>query len=169
MLFLCGKHNMMRNISYLLLGLVCYACTTPTSTIQPQVDTFIRLYEERADFDAFLALYDEDMVLEDIITGYRLEGREQFAEFFNWPDERFQKRAEKTFIIEHTIVEGNRATVKGYFTPFIWDGKEVEAMQFVTILTFNDAGKIIKHVDWVNYPNDLIDYAKRGNANEWVN
>lgn len=159
----------MRPFGLMLICFFCYSCSTQTASIQPNVDEFIRLYQERSDFDQFLNLYTEDMVLEDIITGYRLEGREQFAEFFNWPDERFQKQSEKTFIIEHTIIEGNQATIKGYFTPFIWDGKNVEAMQFVTLLTFNDAGKIIKHIDWINYPNDLIDYAQRGNANAWVN
>lgn len=159
----------MRLYLALFICITCICCQSPNHTIEQKVDEFIRLYQERTDFDSFLELYATDMVLEDIITGYRMEGRDRFAEFFNWPDERFQKRAEKTFIIEHTIIEGNQATLKGYFTPFIWDGKNVEAMQFVTLLTFNDAGKIIKHIDWINYPNDLIDYAQRGNANEWVN
>ncbi|WP_436516971.1 nuclear transport factor 2 family protein [Ekhidna sp. To15] len=158
----------MRLYLALLICITCICCQPQNQTVEPKVDEFIRLYEQRADFDAFLDLYDDDMVLEDIITGYRVQGKEQFAEFFNWPDERFQKGADKTFIIEHTIIEGNTATIKGYFTPFVWDEKNVEAMQFTTLLYYNDEGKIIKHIDWINYPNDLIDYSQRENSNDWV-
>ncbi len=136
--------------------------------IAEKVATYISLYQQRDNFDGFLGLYSENMVLEDMITGYRLEGREQFAAFFNWPDTRFEKRAANTLIIQSQAIQGNMAVLQGYFTPFSWDSTEVEAMQFTTILYFNDKGEIVRHVDWINYPNDLIDYEKRANTNTWL-
>ena len=57
---------------------------------------------------------------------------------------------------------------KGYFTPFKWGNAEFEAMYFTTLLNFNEQGKIIKQVDWINYPSTLVDYDNRKNANEWI-
>ena len=158
---------MNRIILLLSLVLLLPGCNSQSTTSQ-HVDLFIRLYEERTDFQDFLDLYAEDVVLEDMVTGYRLEGRDAFAEFFNWPDKRFEKLSEKTFIIQNKVVEDNKAVISGYFTAFKWDGQSVEPMQFTTWLYYNEAGKIIKHIDWINYPNSLIDYAKRGNSNLWI-
>ena len=160
----------MKNKIYLLLiiAISLCGCETGSDDIQQRVDDFILLYQERTEFEKFLDLYDKDMVLEDMITGYKLEGIENFKEFFNWPDKRFKKLIEKTFIVTSTMVDGNSAIIKGHFTPFEWDGQQVEAMQFMTLLEFNDQAQITRHVDWINYPNYLIDYANRGNSNQWI-
>lgn len=158
----------MRTLLLIILSIYLVKCQQTKSQIHKKVDEYIQLYQERSDFNAFLALYANDLVLEDMVGGYRVEGRESFAEFFNWPDERFEKISDETIQVKNVIVEGNRASIEGYFTPFGWNGNEVEAMQFVTILYFNDEGKIIRHIDWINYPNTLIDYSKRENSNEWI-
>ncbi len=156
----------MRLLAILFLATSCIS--SRNQSVDQEVAAYIRLYQERTDFEGFLDLYDENMILEDMIGGYYIEGKEQFAEFFNWPDERFEKRTDKTIIVTNTIIEDNKASVQGYFTPFSWNGNEVEAMQFTTLLYFNEERKIIKHVDWINYPNTLIDYSKRPNSNEWI-
>ena len=97
-----------------------------------------------------------------------MEGRKAFAEFFNWPDKRFEKLSTETFVVQSTVIENNKAVIQGYFTPFRWDGKEVESMQFTTLLYFDQNAKIIRHVDWINYPNQLIDYENRMNSNQWI-
>ena len=147
-------------------GFLIMNCSS--NQLEPLIQEYIQVYQERSDFDAFLSYYAEDMIIEDMITGYRVEGKKGFAEFFNWPDPRFESRHPNTYEVETLIIDGQKVTIQGYFTPFSWDGQEVEAMQFVTILFFNDKNKIIKHVDWINYPNSLIDYQTRGNSNEWI-
>ena len=151
----------------ILLIIACTACEQQSQT-STSADRFIDLYQDRTDFDAFLELYAEDMVLQDMITGYEANGKDAFAAFFNWPDERFQKLHEKTLIVQRLIVQENEAVISGYFTPFIWDSSRVEAMQFTTLLRFNEEQQITLHQDWINYPNDLIDYASRANSNEWI-
>ena len=152
----------------LLIVLTLISCDNNTNPVEAKVDEFVRLYQERNDFEKFLELYDQNMVLEDMITGYRMVGIESFKEFFNWPDQRFKKLSSKTIIVNSSVIEGNKAVLTGHFTPFEWDGLRVEAMQFTTILEFNDEARIVHHVDWINYPNNLIDYSKRANANEWI-
>ena len=151
----------------LCLSLLLATCNNQ-SDISHKVDRFILIYEDRTDFQGFLDLYAEDMILQDMITGFKLEGRDDFADFFNWPDARFEKLNEKTIIVQNKAVEGNKAVISGYFTSFKWNGKAVEAMQFTTWLYYNEQGKIKRHVDWINYPNSLIDYTTRGNSNEWI-
>ena len=41
-------------------------------------------------------------------------------------------------------------------------------MHFMSMLEFNKAGKIIKQKDWINYPQNLIDYNNRKNSNKWI-
>ncbi len=41
-------------------------------------------------------------------------------------------------------------------------------MHFTTLLTVNEAGQIIRQVDWINYPASLVNYNERNNSNEWI-
>ena len=151
----------------ILLVLAFSSCKQQDQPALP-VEQFIKTYQERSDFTAFLDLYAEDMILQDMITGYEAKGKDAFAAFFNWPDPSFQKLQEETIIVDEVIVENNLAVISGHFTPFRWDTIRVEAMQFTTLLKFNENGKIVLHQDWINYPNNLIDYENRGNSNEWI-
>lgn len=159
----------MKKSFVILFGVALLIQCGSKQNISPIVDTYIDIYQKRQDFDGFLDLYAEDMILEDMVAGWKIEGKDQFREFFNWPDTRFEKFEPNTFEILSTVVEGNQAVIHGYFTPFRWDSTSVEAMQFTTILDFDEHGKIVKHIDWINYPNYLIDYSKRVNSNEWIN
>ena len=41
-------------------------------------------------------------------------------------------------------------------------------MHFTSILYFNESGKITKQIDWINYPNNLLDNNSRANSNRWL-
>lgn len=117
----------------------------------------------------FLDFYDENMVLEDMVSGDRKVGKEEFAEFFNWDHPSFMLLDSVSMVIENQIIDGYEVVTQGHFTPFKWDSTRVDAMHFTSILTFNQKGKIIKQVDWINYPSYLIDYQKRKDSNSWIN
>ena len=80
----------------------------------------------------------------------------------------FKKLEDNSLVIEKKMIGKNYAVVKGYFTKFLWNDTEFEAMHFTTILTFNEFGKITKQVDWINYPANLVNYNERGNSNHWI-
>ena len=136
--------------------------------IAPIVQDYYKVYQDRNDFQRFLAFYDDNIVLEDIILGEKMEGMLAFKRFFDWGNPNFSKTDSLTLIIKDQIIKGNTAVTSGYFTPFIWGDTTFEAMYFNTILTFNAGGKIQKQVDWINYPNGLVDYNKRKNSNQWI-
>lgn len=152
-----------------LLVLLFFSCQkNETASTEETTTLLYQIYAEREDFERFLSFYDEDMVLEDFIFGERIEGKETFKEFFDWPNPKFQKLEDKALVVKDITVQKNKAIIRGYFTPFKWGDYTSERMHFTTILEFNKAGKIIKHQDWINYPNTLIDYNKRKNSNDWL-
>lgn len=151
-----------------IISMVIFSCTPKDENISKIAREYYETYQERNDFEKFLSFYDENIVLEDIINADRIIGKKALKEFFAWNNLSFKKVDTSIFVIYEQTIEENRVITSGHFTEFLWGEQKFEAMHFVTILTFNQSGKIIKQVDWINYPSNLIDYTKRKNSNEWI-
>ncbi len=126
-----------------------------------QALAFFDHYANRNDWSGFLDRYDADMTFEDPILGYKFDNREGFKAFYNWPDTSFAKHPDypKTLVMEELITTNQRAFGSGYFTPFYYQGNlygDKEKMSFTIILTFNDEGEIIRQVDWIDYPPEIM-------------
>jgi hypothetical protein len=145
------------------------SCEGSNSDFEIIINDYYNTYAERQDFEKFLAFYDSSMVLEDMIYGNRVKGIENFRAFFDWPNPNFELRDSVALIVTNQVFNDLEVVTSGYFTPFSWGNIDVEAMHFTTILTLNEEGKIIKHIDWINYPEYLIDFDSRKNSNEWIN
>jgi len=153
----------------LLFGLLFNACSIDKDrTIERIVDDYYKTYNKRQDIDKFIGFYDNGILLEDIINGDRIEGKSDLRNFLNWENPNFKILESNSLRITEKIIKKNKAVVKGYFTKFQWGDNEFESMHFTTVLTFNDSDKIIKQVDWINYPTELINYDKKKNSNEWI-
>ena len=157
-------------LSYLLfLSALFFSCDEARlSQTEILVTEFYSVYSERQDFEKFIEFYNEDIVLEDIITGERIEGKENLKSFFDWNNPDFELLEKTSLVVSDIIIDRKKAVIKGYFTKFSWGGYEFDAMHFTTLLTFNESGKIIHQVDWINYPSSLVDYSKRKNSNTWI-
>ncbi|MFY9243646.1 MAG: nuclear transport factor 2 family protein [Polaribacter sp.] len=155
-----------------LLIVICVfqiiGCSKKDKTIQKDVNNYYSIYKERKDLDAFLNYYNENIVLEDIVNGDKIIGKEKLTAFFNWNVEGLKMLSKQSLVITEQIIENKKVVTKGYFTPFEWSGVKFEAMHFTTILIFNDKNKIIKHIDWINYPSTLINYHNRNDSNKWL-
>jgi len=116
----------------------------------------------------FLEFYADGVVFEDIVNGDRLVGKQALEKFLNWTHPDFQLLEEDALVVEETFIAENTAIVNGYFTRFKWGESEYEAMHFTTQLTFDMDGKIVRQVDWINYPASLVDYSNRQNSNLWL-
>ena len=156
-------------ILYLLAGLLFISCSTErNSDIEGIIEDFYQTYNKRQEFERFINFYDEKIVLEDIINGDRIVGKKELKSFFDWSNPNFKSLDSVNLVINEKIIHKNKSVVKGYFTRFKWNETEFEAMHFTTILTFNESGKIVKQVDWINYPSTLINYHERKNSNKWI-
>ncbi len=68
-----------RLLGVLFLVIIALSCSTKTkSDISSITAEYYKTYQQRSDFDSFLSFYDENMVLEDIIFGERIEGKARF-------------------------------------------------------------------------------------------
>ena len=150
-----------------LLLIVLFGCTPRRVPDTEKLTTaYYKIYQQRKDFPQFMAYYDDNVVLEDMINGDRVEGKEALARFFNWDLPGYQLQDSVALKVTDMIVDDNRAVVSGYFTPFNWDTLHIGAMHFTTSLQWSDDGKIIKQVDWINYTDILL--TNRKDANHWI-
>ena len=159
------------NPKYLLviLGQIVGACTLEIDNSTERIVTeYYEVYNKRRDINRFIDFYADDILFEDIINGDRIEGKNNLKLFFDWNDSDFKKLDSNNLIIIETIINGDKAVIKGYFTKFRWGEMEFGPMHFTTILTLNDSRKIIKQVDWINYPSNLVDYNTRKDSNKWI-
>lgn len=163
------RKRMKQLLTLSLFGLFFNACSNEKQNdIERIVDEYYSTYNERQDVEKFLGFYDDKILFEDIINGDRIEGKSELKNFLDWENVNFKLLEDNSLRITETIIQGNKAVVKGYFTPFQWGEHEFESMHFTTILTFADNYKIIRQVDWINYPSDLVNYDERKNSNDWI-
>ena len=169
----------MRNIQFsstvfavfLLVSLsskVANAQSNGDEALRDIIQAYYKVYKTRNDFERFLSFYDESIVLQDMISGARIIGKKALSTFFDWNNPDFQLLGTESLVIENQILEERQIVTSGHFTSFKWGEHIFGPMYFTTILTLNKKGKITRHVDWINYPSDLINYEKRKNSNAWI-
>ena len=161
------SHRIMKVIQITLLFFV--ACSVKNENqVEPILDDFIETYNSREDIERFLSFYDDHFVLEDIINGDRVKGKEELRNFLDWDNPDIIILDSNYVIIKEKIIDEKMVVIKGHYSGFKWRDRDFEAMHFTTILTFNESNKITKQVDWINYPASLVNYEERKNSNEWI-
>ncbi len=128
-----------------------------TQATRERAETFFLVYAERSNFEAFLDFYVEDAVVEDIVNGDLIEGRDAIRAFFSWDNERVVKTQDQTLVLSSLVVEGRTAIARGHFTEFLYDGQPLGPWRFVITLEFDVDGKIRRQEDFINYPDALLD------------
>lgn len=147
-----------------------YIIKKEDATIKDLAADFFDTYNERRHFEKFLSFYSDDIILEDMINGDRIIGKVELRKFFNWDTPNFKPldSLNRYIIIENLSITENQITAKGYFPPFQWFDSTYQAIQYTTLLFLNNEKKIIRQVDWINYPQGLVDYETRKNSNDWI-
>jgi hypoxanthine phosphoribosyltransferase len=160
----------MRNFIYFLLFNATLFNCTPRSEVNIKGITteFYEVYKARKEHKRFIEFYSDSVVLEDMVNGDRVVGKQALEKFFDWSNTDFQLVGSEALVVKDIFVTGHVAVIYGYFTPFKWGETTFEAMHFSTQLDFDKEGKIVKQVDWINYPSTLLDYSKRKNSNAWI-
>lgn len=138
------------------------------SPVESLVTQLYDLYKERSNFDEFLSYYADTIVLEDIIHGDRIIGKDALKDFFNWDDENYVNENPEVLVVTDMVYNDHTAYISGYFTTFRWADTSFGPMHFTTKLIFNQKLKISKQIDWINYPSSLVDYENRKSSNDWI-
>ena len=128
---------------FCFIVLIFLSCSTNSGRpqISKIVDEYYSVYKERDDFQKFLNFYDEEVILEDIISGDKIVRKKSLSNFFDWENPSFIKIDTATLVISDQIIQDTKVVTKGYFTKFKWNETTFEAMHFTTILIFNESGK----------------------------
>lgn len=155
------KNRLVNLLILAILSAPSYADIPSESEVSAWTRTYFQRYAARDDWPGFLAQFDAALAFDDPIAGIRLDSRKAFEQFYFWPDPAFSKHPDypDTLVLEELIIEGDLAIGRGYFTPFRYYGStfgDLEPMRFVIWLTWNKEGKIVRQVDWIDYPAALI-------------
>lgn len=150
-----------------LLFMALFSCNKNVD-LAKITDDFYRTYNDRKDHEKFMGFYSDNVVLEDIVNGDSIDGRQKLSSFFDWNNENYSALEPNTLVVFDKLFDKDKAIIQGYFSRFKWGDFEIKRMHFITILTFNKKGKIVKQVDWINYPASLVNYSNRKKSNDWL-
>ena len=129
--------------------------------LKQTVEAYFNTYAERTDFDKFMSFYAENAMLDDVVFGSKSEGKDSIRNYLNWDSGDVVFDTTKSFVdIDKIAIGQNTASVEGHFAPFTYQGKEYDSWRFTTWLTFNKDNKISLHVDYINYPLDILEMKK---------
>lgn len=147
----------------LFLALILTACTQPPmeeqADLQSILDAYIQTYQERQDWEAFLAFYSDTLYMKDVNLKVECKDLESFKTFYDWPNPDFKKLfpEQQTFDIDQVLLEQQTAVIRGRFLPFFWKGERQNwAGDFTLWLLFNEEYKIIEQYDYIVYPPEFL-------------
>ena len=139
-------------IFYIFLVLSSFQAVAQTPKIDLIATQYFADYAKRDNFEEFLNYYDDNVVLEDIVYGNHIIGKPALKQFFNWQDPKFSSLpSTENLVLSKLVVEGKEVSAQGHFNRFTYDGSTLGPWRFTIHLTFNEQGKIIHQVDWINY------------------
>ncbi len=161
-------------IPWVLFSAVLTACTPQSPTTdaitrdtRERAEAFFQVYADRSDFETFLDFYAEDAVVEDIVNGDLIDGRDAIRAFFDWSNPRVVRAHDQALVLSSLVVEGRSAVARGHFTEFHYDGQPLGPWRFMIVLEFGADGKIRRQEDFINYPDALLD-PERTSSNERI-
>lgn len=160
--------NRISALACLCLWLVpscAFAGAEPVTDIAESAGSYFDIYAKRQDFKQFLAFYHPQAVLEDLVYGDRVEGRDALAAFFAWDKGRVKVVDNKPVLhVAKQVVADTDVITKGYFNKFEYQGQVLGPWRFIIYQRFNHQGQIVYQEDWINYT-PKSDYSGGKNLN----
>lgn len=152
---------------FIVLILISTSCEKESKSLSAEsAKRFFEMYQAREEWSSFQSLYADDLVFEEV--SYALKyNRQEFFNFYNWPDTSFRKHPDyaKSLVLEDLALTDSSAVGRGYFTPFYYQGTLMATdhqWRFTIWLYFDAAGKIKRHVDYIDYPATFLKSAAEG-------
>ena len=144
------------------------ANTGNTPDYKALTQQYFRVYAVRKDFDSLMSFYAPKAQLADYNLGIFCPDKDSLAAFYDWNNGTFEMLTSRNLTLQHVVADGPKTAVKGYFHPFIYNGKRWDNYFHFTIwLHWNEAGKITKQEDWIIYPMQFLK-ARASNPNLWI-
>ena len=145
----------------LFSGLLGCSSTQAPATMEPKVKQqshtetlardFFQVYAKRSNIEALMAFYADNAVIEDIVYGEKVEGKNAIRQFYDWGSEHVSLLTPESIELLNLLVQDRVAVGRGVFHPFRYYDQQLGPWRFIIWLEFDENGKIIKQVDWINY------------------
>lgn len=124
-------------------------------------ELFFETYANRKDYNKIKSFYNDSIAYENVIqntstinfeTGYLLNN------VLSWNDKAIAYEGGKALKVNEIISNDTVVVVNGEFNSYTYNGFQFLPMRFTTHLYLDKNYKIVKQVDWFNYPiGDLIE------------
>jgi hypothetical protein len=139
-------------ITTLFFVTACVSITEQPTKLELLAKDYFEVYAQRSDFNQFMAFYDDNAELRDIIYGNYLQNKTAIRHFLDWSRGSFKVKAgNRILTVTQQTSDANIVVTEGYFHAFEYDGTLLGPWLFSITLEFNTKGKIIKQTDWINY------------------
>jgi hypothetical protein len=106
-------------------------------------------------------LYDDRVQFNDVLLRAQFDNKTDFAHFYNWPDPKLKMHPDFPSVMEvqELLCSDSLAVVRGFFNPFVYDDMvfdDSDHMRFTMWLKVNKEGKIVEHIDFIEYPPSIL-------------
>ncbi|WP_281986965.1 nuclear transport factor 2 family protein [Aquimarina aggregata] len=145
----------MRTYFIYLCLFLCVSCSNKNNETEIYREWAKEYYNSYAkkDLDKWIGFYNENSEIHDITTGIVMKNRDSILPMvtpaFNGTIPFYK---DIKWNISHIVADGNKVSVKGSISNAYYKGKILPQWDFISLIEFNNAGKIIKQFDFVNYP-----------------
>lgn len=123
---------------------------------------YFATFAARSDWDKLLSFYRYDMTFEDVMLQIKIFNKNDFQEFYNWPEGDFRSASPDLphLVLDHLVVNDSIAVGRGHFNPFYYYGELQEwrwGSEFTIWLFFDEQLKIKHQIDFIEYPDDILE------------
>lgn len=144
------RFTMMRLL--ILLTLLATPLCYGKVDIESLSNAYFKTYQARKDLNQFIAFYDDNAIVDDLVFGNLVSGKANIRAFFDWEKGDVTVLNNRpTLSIESQLIDNLNVVTKGVFNQFTYQGKKMGPWRFVIWHTYNEKGKIIYQEDWINY------------------
>ena len=159
---------------WLLIGLIGGICLLAGTFNSVQIDEdqvenpdykviaqdYFQTYAERKDWAKMQSFYADTLHFEDAILQETFD-KKGFLDFYDWTKGPFEKMSsdQKHFVVKNMVADGNLVVTRGQIQPFYYEGNFIPLSHnasFTLWLWFNENGKIIRQIDWIEYPGSVL-------------
>jgi predicted ester cyclase len=121
---------------------------------------FFQTYAERQDWKKLQSFYADTLHFEDAILQLTFD-KAGFLAFYDWTQGPFEKMSpdQQHFVVEHMVADSNVVATRGQIQPFYFEGNFIpltHKASFTLWLWFDENGKIIRQIDWIEYPASVL-------------
>lgn len=146
-----------------LAGLVLVSCNKNEKQEKAKevAEKYFEAFADRKNYNQIKSFYADSVQYENVIqnttvlyleTGYLLNN------IYSWNDKSLVYENNKAVTVKEIISNDSVVVVNGEYNKYTYNGFQYSPMRFTTYLYFDKNYKIIKQVDWYNFPlGDLLE------------